>query len=84
MCRPLDASAVASTASRSVSRDMGFVKSAHFYRRVPADVSEATTSGGIISILAAITILGESEKALAEDFPETVLGSITNGPPRAR
>ena len=35
---------------------MGFVKESHFFRRVPADVSVATSSGGIISIIAAVTI----------------------------
>ena len=32
------------------------VRDAHFFRRVPADVSEATKSGGIISIVAILTI----------------------------
>ena len=26
---------------------MGFIKDAHFFRRVPSDVSEATKSGGV-------------------------------------
>ena len=32
------------------------VRDAHFFRRVPADVSEATKSGGIVSIFAWVTI----------------------------
>ena len=36
---------------------MGFVRDAHFYRRVPTDVSEATKSGGLVSIFAFVTIV---------------------------
>ena len=36
---------------------MARLKDAHFFRRVPADVSEATSTGGLISIVAFVTIV---------------------------
>lgn len=33
------------------------IRDAHFYRRVPSDVSEATKAGGIVSIVAIFTIV---------------------------
>ena len=33
------------------------LRDAHFYRRVPADVSEATTTGGVVSLVAMLTVV---------------------------
>ena len=35
---------------------MGFVRSLHFYRKVPQDVTEATLAGGVMSLLALLAM----------------------------
>lgn len=54
---PVEAGAQQSPgAERDELGTMPSLRDAHFFRRVPADVSEATKSGGIVSLVAYVTI----------------------------